>query len=220
MRQREEKIAGRLEQAERQRQEMEAMSQAYEEKARQIDQQREELLKEARHQAHEEQQRILKETRCEVDRKREQWEEVFRREQDDFLSDLRRQAGEMGLQAARRTLSQLADAELEERMCDAFALRLKQLGDQQREEILRHLGNGDADVFIRSAFEVPQHQRERLRETIRQLFESDAEISFEQSAELICGLELDVGGYSFGWNVKDFLRDLDLEFSERLTGKK
>jgi hypothetical protein len=36
---------------------------------------------------------------------------------------------------------------------------------------------------------------------------------------LICGLELDVGGYSFGWNVKDFLRDLEVEFSERLKDK-
>ena len=131
----------------------------------------------------------------------------------------RRQAGEIGLHVARRALAQLADAELEQRVCDAFISRLRQLGDEQREEILRDLRNGEAEASVRSAFDISDDQRERLSKTIRETFETDADVSFEQSADLICGLELDVGGYRFGWNVKDFLRDLEVEFSERLKDK-
>ena len=177
------------------------------------------MLNEARHEAHEEQQRLLKEAKQQIDRRREQWQDALLREQEDFLSDLRRQAGEMGLHVARRTLAQLADAELEQRMCDAFASRLGNLGDEQREEILRHLGNGEADMSVRSAFEISDDHRERLRSTIREMFDTNADVSFEQSADLICGLELDVGGYSFGWNVKDFLRDLEVDFYARLKDK-
>jgi len=216
MSRREEKIAGRLEEAERKREEAERKIEEYERKSREIEQQREGLLQEARREAEQEKQRHLQESRQEVDRRRERWQEAFRREQDDFLADLRREAGHMAVEAARRTLSQLADADLEGRMCDAFAARLQVLGGEQREEIRRHLGNGEAQLAVRSAFDVSEERREGLREAIRKTFEIEADISFQQSSDLICGLELDVGGYSFGWSVKDFLSDLDLKFSERL----
>jgi len=219
MNKREEKIAGRLEEADRKRQEAEEKGREYEDKSRQIDQERDELLKEARHEAHEEQQRLQKEAKEEIGRRRERWQDALRREQEDFLSDLRLQAGEIGLHVARRALAQLADAELEQRMCDAFASRLGQLDDEQREEILRDLRDGEAEASVRSAFDISGDQRERLSKTIRETFETDAAVSFERSADLICGLELDVGGYGLGWNVKDFLRDLEVEFSERLKDK-
>jgi F-type H+-transporting ATPase subunit b len=219
MKRREEKIADRLEEAARKREEAQEKVQDYEEKSRQLDEKRDELLKEARHQVHEERHRLLNETKQEVERRREQWQEALHREQEDFLSDLRRQAGEMGLHAARRTLAQLADAELQQRMCDVFASRLGHLGDEQRDEMLRRVGNGETEAFVRSAFDLSGDQRERLRQTVRETLNTVAEVSFEQSADLICGVELDVGGYRFGWNVKDFLRDLEMGFSERLKDK-
>jgi F0F1-type ATP synthase delta subunit len=62
-------------------------------------------------------------------------------------------------------------------MCDAFASRLGQLGDEQREEILRHLGNGEAEASVRSAFDISGDQRERLSRTIRETFDTDADVS-------------------------------------------
>jgi len=219
MKEREEKIGSRLEEADQKREQAEEKAQEYEDKSRHLDQKRDELLKKARDEAHEERQRLLKQAKQEIDRRREQWQDALHREQEDFLSDLRRQAGEMGLHVARRTLAQLADAELQQRMYDAFASRLGQLGDEQREEILRHLDNGEAKVSVRSAFDIAGDQRERLSRTIRATFQVEADVSFEQSGDLICGLELDVEGYSFGWNVKEFLRDLEVVFSRRRKDK-
>lgn len=218
MKKREERIAGRLEEADRVRTEAEDKAAQYEEKIREIDKQREESLKEARREAQEERQRLLKEARKESDRKREEWQQEHRREREDLLSDLRRQAGRLGVEAARRTLLKLADTKLEEQMCDTFAVRVRELSDQQREEIAGHLGNG-ARISIRSAFDLPDERRERLREVIREAFGHDGETTFEKSADLLCGLELDIGGYTFGWNVKEFLRDLELKFFERLRTK-
>lgn len=216
MKRREEKIADRLKQADQKRAEAETRVKQYEEKRRQFDQQREELLKEARRAVQQERQQLLRQAKEDVNRQREKWHEEYRRGRDDLLSDVRRQAGQMALHAARRTLAQLADAELEERICNAFASRVEQLNDEQREEIVRHLGNGQADVSLRSAFELSDEWRRRLGELIRKTFSHDAEISFEKEPDLICGVQLDVGGYSFGWNVREFLHDLELEFDERL----
>ena len=216
MKSREEKIANQFKEADQKRAEAEQEVDEYEEKTRQLDQQRETLLQEARREADEEQQRLLREAREEVDRQRDQWQEAYHRDRDDVLVDVRRQAGRMGLATARRTLSQLAGAELETRMCDTFAEQLPNLDDQQREEIAQHLADGDAKVSVRSAFDVPDPQRKQLREIIRETFGYDGQVAFEDSSSLVCGLELDVGGYSFGWNVNDFLSDLETELDERL----
>lgn len=219
MNEREEKIATRLKEAEQKREEAEQKVQEYEEKSSEIDHQRKELLEEAREEAHEEQQRLLKEAKHEIDRRRRQWQDALNREQDDFLADLRRQAGEMGLHAARRTLAQLADADLEQRMCDAFTSRLAQLDNEQRDEIRQHFNNGEGEVIVRSAFDLGDNQCERIRDTIHNTFNTKANVFFAPSTDLICGLELDVGGYSFSWNVNDFLQDLEVEFSNRLKDK-
>lgn len=216
MKKREEKIANRLKEADRKRTDAEEKAGRYEEKTRALEEEREKALEEARRDAQEERRRLVEEAREEVDRRRAEWKEAYRRERDDIVSEVRRQAGRMGLEAARRTLSQLADADLEERMCDAFATRLRELDDERREDIARQLGDGRGELSFRSAFDVPEERRERLREMVRETFGNDAEMTFETSADLICGLELHAGGYSFGWNVKEFLDDLELELGRRI----
>jgi F-type H+-transporting ATPase subunit b len=211
MKKREEKIANRLEEANRTRADAEEEVKLYEEKTRTLDDQREELLEEARNDAREEHQRLLRESKEELDRKRAEWQEAYDREREDLLSDLRRQAGQLGLEAARRTLSQLAGADLEGQMCEAFAERMRRLGGEAREEIEKRLEN-EGEVSIRSAFAVPDERRERLRQALHETFRYDAKVSFEESTDLICGLELDIGGYSFDWDVREFLQDLELEF--------
>ncbi len=220
MNQREQKIADRLQEANQRTAQADKKAQQYDEQMAQIDQQRDELLKQARHDALHEHQRLLEEARDEVKRHRQQWHQEYRRERDDLLSELRRQAGATGTEVARQILAQLADADLEEQMCEGFAAQIRDLGNEQREEISHHFGNGTATVFVRSAFDLSDKCRESMVATIRDAFRGDAKISFETSSEHICGVELDVGGYSFGWNVQQFLNDLEFEFDQRLQAAK
>jgi len=219
MQDREAKIQNRLEEAEERRREAEKTAREHEEKKREIEQRREQMLEEARNQAQEEGERWRREAREDVERKRQQWEEAFRRERRDLLSEVRRQAGHAGVEAARRTLEQLADVDLESRICDRFAERLREIDDQQRDEIARHLGDGEDVVSIRSSFDVSKERRNQLRDALREAIGYNAEVEFEQASDLLCGLELDVGGYRFGWNVKQFLHDLELEFDDRMEAE-
>ena len=213
---REQKISDRLNEAEQNREAAAEEAAEYQEKTRQLEQDREQLLHEAREDANRERQRLVKEAREEVDRQREQWQQVLRRDQEDLIEELRKEAAHLGLQAASRTLSQLADEDLERQMYERFIARFEQLPDPQVEELRHHLTDGDTEIVCRSSFEVPSDQRESLKETIQRVIGTEAEVAFDVTPDLICGIELDVGGYSYGWNAKDFLRDLELEFGERL----
>jgi F-type H+-transporting ATPase subunit b len=216
MQEREESIAGRMEEAQQKLDDAESKASKYSEKTKQFEHDREELLKDARHEAHEEHQRLLREAREDVERHREQWEQATQRDQDDFLADLRRQAGEMGLAAAKRTLTQLADAELEGRMCDKFTAQIEELGDDRREEIRQHLNNGEGEITLLTVFELSPRQQGQMRRVIGEIFGTELAPEFATTPDLICGMELNVGGYSFSWNAKDFLRDVESEFAERL----
>ncbi len=213
---REKKISDRLNEAEQNRGRAAEEAAQYREKTHQLQQDRERLLHEAKEDANRERERLVREAREEVDRQRAQWQQVLRRDQEDLIAELRRKAAHLGLQAASRTLSQLADEDLERQMYESFTARFERLPRPQVEELRHHLTDGDTDIVCHSSFEVPGDQRERLTETIQRVIGTEAQVVFDVTPDLICGIELDVGGYSYGWNAKDFLRDLEFEFGERL----
>jgi F-type H+-transporting ATPase subunit b len=219
MRAREERIAERLNEAEQNRKDAEEKAERYAEKKREIERNRDELIQEAREEASQERQRLLKESRQEVDRQRRQWRQALQRDQEDFVADLRRQAAELSLHAARRALAELADEDLEDRMYRSFRDRFDGLSQERLEELRHHLGDGEANINFRSSFEVSDERKQEWADTIRQTLDTEAKVAFEHVPDLICGIELDVGGYSFGWNVKEFLHDLDGEFMEHLRSE-
>jgi F-type H+-transporting ATPase subunit b len=215
MNEREERIATRLRDADQRRAEADQKAEQYEQRLAEIDEERNEQLQQARHDADEQRDRLIKQARHEVDQRREQWQQAYRHEREDLVSDLRRQAGIVATDVARQTLRQLADAELEQRMSEAFVKQIRRIDESQREEASHHLGDGTA-IAVRSAFEFPEERREAVRKAIRETFESDEAVSFETSDELICGVELDVGGFSFGWNAKEFVDHVQFEFDRQL----
>ena len=101
-------------------------------------------------------------------------------------------------------------------MVQDFAERIERLDEAQRQEITAHLERGEADVILRSVFPLSQTSRERLSQAVRRGFGEQGKISFQTSTDLICGIELDVDGFCFGWNVSEILQRLEHEFDERM----
>lgn len=217
MKKREETISNQLEEAERKVREADEKAEDYQSKISEIDAKREEVLKAARLKAEEERRKRLKEARREVDDQRKEWQRSYRRELEDMVSDLRRQAGKVSLKATRQTLAELADADLQERMCAVLVSRLEKLDDDQRQELTHSLRQGEGgDVLVRSSFELSSDCRQRLHEVLSQRFDLQGEIDWTHSPDLICGLEIDLGGYTLGWNIEEFLQELNNEFGQHL----
>ena len=159
--------------------------------------------------------RLKKQTRAENERKRDEWMAALERERAEILDEFRQQIGNLAEDAARRTISELASDDLEERMLHNFATELEHLDKNQQAEIKAHFADSEPAVSVRSAFDIPEKWREQLTEVLKQILDRDAKLSFETSPELICGIEMDVGGYSLGWNVNEHLRQLTLDLSQR-----
>ena len=219
MREREEQLARRWDDAQRKQTEADEQIQQFHRKNRELEDQREELLREARREAREERDRLTSDARDDVQQKRDEWIRGLNHEQQAVLEELRQQSGELSVAIARRVLQELADAELESQMTHSLLNKMTHLDERQRQEIAGHLADGEGDVLVRSVFEIPAREREEFREVVKSLFAYEDRIDFERADDLICGVELDAGGYTFGWSVRDLLRGLSLDIQERMKTK-
>ncbi len=216
MAKREESIAAQFKDAAQLRQEAEHQQQTYAQKQQELEDRRHALIKAAEHQAEQTQQEILQQARVDVQRKRQEWLDALQQEQQEVLSELRRQVGHLGVEAARKALAQIAEVPLEEQTIASFLRHLQQIGEEQRQPITQHLNYGQTSILVRTAFDVSEHWQDRLRASLLECFGHAEDLVFATAPELILGIELEVAGYRLGWNLADVLRSIEQEFGERL----
>lgn len=214
MEHRERSIAQRWNEADQKIAEADERIALFEEKTAEFNTQREELLHEASREALEHRERLTRETRDDVESKRSQWIESLQREQAEAESEIRERLGEMAIESSRHTLIELADEDLESRVTKKFIAQLRELPAEQRDQINTLLQDGKSEIQIRSAFELGEDLQNEMRDTIHECFGHRGEIVFDTLTELICGIQLDAGGYSIEWNIDDFIGQIRLEFGE------
>lgn len=109
---------------------------------------------------------------------------------------------------ARRLLTDLAGAELEQRIVITFIERLEWLEHGDRERI----SDSDArSAIVRSGFPVPDELRARLEAALHRHLPADVEARFEVAPELVCGVEVVLGSHKITWAVADYLGTLEEE---------
>lgn len=210
---REERITSRIEEARRKEEEAESERRAFEEKREGIEQEKDEILNNARKEAEERRETLVREAREEADALAEKWKEGLRRERDALVAELRRKTGEQVCAVARRALSVLADAELQERMFAVFQKRLQ--ADGALDELFEEDGGRPLEVY--SSFELNGEARNRVKDAVLAAADGEPDLSFKTDRTLICGLELRAGGRSIGWSVSEYLDDLERQFLDVLA---
>ena len=216
MQQREGKITDRWTAAEQRLDQANEKAALYEQKTLDFEQQCEELTRDAVREAHEHRERLTREARDDVELKRGEWLQTLDREQSEMADEIRVQLGDVVIHSTRHTLQELADAELEELLVRKFISEVARIDETQRDEMRAHLQDGESGFLIRSAFELTEKACERLRDVIKETLRYSGEVQFEQAPDLICGLQIDVGGYSVEWNVDDFIRQIKFDFGTRI----
>ncbi len=217
MNEREAKMVARFEEAARLKREAEEAARAYEEKNAALQGQAEKLLNEAREAANRRQKELMDSARREVDAIRQRWVETVLQEKAAFLDSLRQRTGKEVYATARRILAELADADIEEKMVAVLSERIRSLDPQAREKIRRALEDSEEGVRVHSAFPLPPEDRERLAAAIRELSgKPETAISYQESPELISGIELLAPGHRIAWSVSDYLERLEESFDRAL----
>jgi F-type H+-transporting ATPase subunit b len=119
---------------------------------------------------------------------------------------------------ARRTLADLAETTLEDRMLEVFIRRMQQMSDVQKSEVLpparvlsaaTAAAEGLAPAILRSAFELSPAQRVNTAAALKEWPCKGAALNFETSPDLISGFELTVDGRKLSWNVAAYLASLE-----------
>lgn len=217
MDQREERIASRLAEAERNRKEAEQEAEAYQKKNRDLDEKRQEMLSQAKEEVEVKRKDLMKRARDEVDVIEARWREAVQREKDSFLQDLRERAGRQIYTIARRALADLADVNLEQRMIDIFIERIVELDEKKQKAILESIEKGDHGVVINSAFEVPTNAQGRITRAVKEHIDNGIDVQYRTSSDMILGIELKTRGHKIAWSLDNYLDSLEESISQALT---
>lgn len=185
-------------------------------KNEEFDQQRAELVSQAKEEARTERQRLLDEARQAADAVRDQRRNAMRLEQQSLNDDIARRTREEVFAVVRKTLADLAGASLEERMSEVFTRRLDQLQGDAKEGLAKALKTSSAPAVVRSAFELPQKQRDAIQHALNESFSAEIQIHFETAPGVIGGIELTANGQKLAWSITEYLGSLEKRVSERL----
>lgn len=211
MDQRQADIREQLSAAEQSRATAEAHARELETARREVEAHRHELREEAERIVEGWREAELREARAEIERTQARWRESLAREQLELMEELRERVGRLVTTAMQRALSELADTALEAQAVGIFLHRLEGLDPAERDQLGR-ASAADGSAVVQSAFELSPADRDRLSEAIRRHFPPERPIEFMVRPDLLCGVTVQVGGYSVGWNLRDVLRQLDEEF--------
>ncbi len=206
---REQTIAERLEQADQQNKDARREADALRNERRELEDQRGNMLAEAREQAQSRRQELMEAARRDVDDQRARWQDALDRGRQAFVRQLQRLAAHQVLNTSRRVVRDLADAPLEEKIVSRFIDKLDDLDADVRRKLSNGGGNGKQTATVASVFPIDTTGRQKITRAVHEKLARDLAVSYEESPELLAGIEITVKGHSIDWNVRDYLGRLE-----------
>ena len=215
---REQKISAELQQAADAKKQAEKEREGLRVQTEALQGRRGELLRAAAADAAAERQHLLEDARKESQELRSKSMTALRAEQAQLKLEVVSRTRQETFALTRKTLTDLADISLEDRMLEVFIRRVAALNDVQRAQIipLPHSAHSTDTVF-RSAFELTPAQRATIAAAFRQWPCEGATLRFETMPDLISGLELFVDGQKLAWNVAAYLATIEQKTQGLLT---
>ena len=210
---REKQVASQLAKAAEERAQAAKERESYESRNRQFLAERDRLLEEARSAAARERTELLQKARDDYAQLQARFMAELSAERDEISRSLVTRVLAETFAIARKLLGDLSDTNLEARIVEMFVRRIHALGEADRAGLRRltTAGAGPAasqELTVRSAFELSAAQRADIERELRQELCGDGRIRFDQTPELIGGIELAANGYRVRWSIEDYLGSL------------
>lgn len=217
MERREQRIAARLSEAERREREAEQLAEEYRARQAGLEHERARVLAEAEEEAEARRRKLDETVRREAERLRRELAEEISDERDAFVRDMRRRSAEHVLDLARRVLSELSDAKLDEQMASAFARQIQDLDDGMREQLAKASREGGGTITIRSAAPLEADAQRRITRAIHQRITDKVEVHYETSDAVTSGIELAAGSRRLSWTLAAYLDELEQQLHRDLA---
>jgi F-type H+-transporting ATPase subunit b len=173
-----------------------------------FDRQRAGLLLEATNSGKTEREKLLEKARTDSEELRSKLQKTVHDELDNLNGKIGTLAVEEVFSIARKTLAQLADVNLDERMTELFLRHLHDIDSQQIEGLKGSPDSSKRPVLVRSAFELAAPQKTAIEEGVKAILGDEMGIQYETSPGLISGIELTANGRKIAWSIADYLTSL------------
>ncbi len=173
-----------------------------------FDHDREDLLRKATAEAAAERQRLIEAARRDTQTLRTRLTESLAKERAELNRRLLEDTQAEVLALARGALTDLAGVSLEDRMIEVFTSHLREL------RLAAKASPAEGIAVVRSAFEIPAAKRSGIETAIHHYLGADANVRFETSPGLVCGIELRVGGAKLAWSIADYLASITAKVAE------
>lgn len=217
MNNREERIASRLREAAESKDAAEREASEYRSQREALDKNTQHILGRAAEVA-ESTRRLLEETaRREAEERRKEWLKQVDDEKEEFLHDMRRRSAEHVLALARRTLSELADAQLEERVAAAFSRQIEDIQPHLRDRLVKACRHAGGKIVVQTALALDAEAQRRITRAVHKGITETAEVSYEHNEDTTSGIELRVGSQTLAWNFASFLDEFEQRLSRDLS---
>jgi F-type H+-transporting ATPase subunit b len=211
---REKRIAAELADADKRKAEAEKERADFDAKNKAFDQQRSALLGKAADEAKVERERLIDQAKKDAESLRVTQADALRGDQNRLSSEITLLAETEVFAIARKTLTDLATVSLEERIGEVFTRRLQELDPKAKELFGNALKNSSQPALVRSAFDLPADQRTAIQNAINETFSAVIQIKFEDSQNVICGIEMTAHGQKVGWSISSYLTGLSKKVND------
>lgn len=216
---REKRIAAELADADAKRTEASEEREDFRRKNDELDRQRAQLLSDAASEAAAERRRLLDEARNDAEALRAKLQESLSGEYQSLHDEIARRTRAEVFAMARKTLGDLSEISLEERMAEVFIRRLGGLSAEAKEKLVPALKSPGAAILLRSAFDLAPALRSMIESAVRAALAADGPIRFEVVPDLVSGIELVMEGRKIAWSISDYLSSLERDVNELLKAR-
>jgi len=216
---REQRIAQELADAAAKQAEAQSERNEFQRKNEELDGQRAALLSKATDEARAERLRLLEEARVAADAFSAKRQESLRNDSRNLHEVIGRRTRQEVFAIARQALTDLAGADLEQRMSEVFTRRLRALNGGAKETLAKALQTTGEPALVRSAFELPSQQQQAIQSALNETFAADIRIRFETSPDLVSGIELTRNGQRLSWSISDYLASFEKTVADILSAK-
>ncbi|MEO7938343.1 MAG: F0F1 ATP synthase subunit B [Burkholderiaceae bacterium] len=206
---REKRIAGQIADAASKESQATAERKSFEDKNTAFDQQRAGLLDKAKADAAAEAQRLEGDARKAAIALAAKREQALATQAENLQQMIAERAAHEVFAVARKTLADLANVDLEERISEVFMRHLSALTAPAKDQFEAALKQSAEPALVRSHFALSGDQQAAIGKSINAAFSTDVPLRFETAADGICGVELSAGGQKVAWTIDVYLRDLE-----------
>ncbi len=217
---REKMIADELARADRLSQEATQAKASFEAKNLEFDQQREQMFKDATAAADEERQRLLEESRQMAEQLESKQQKALQDKMQNLHNSIRTSTQNELFAMTKNALRDLAAVDIETQMITVFLQQLQTMTNEQKKTLQTTLKAKQISVV--SSKPLSSDQQSSIDKTLKEVLgnkekNNDFQLQFEQSADLVAGIELTANGFKIGWSVAEYVQSLQDSLADEMN---